>query len=261
MATKLSPDSVGMLIDITRCIGCRGCQTACKNWNDMPATPTTFTNTWTNPPTMTGTNLTVVNFNIIEKDDGSVMWRSVKEACFHCNEPACESACFVHAFVKTEWGPVVYDPTICVGCRYCMLACPFQIPKYIFPEVKKCHLCGERLAMGLEPACATACPTDAIMFGKRTDLLKEAKARIAANPDKFVNHIYGEHEVGGTSILYISDVPFKDLGFKGLHRWRDIPQYTWDVLKWTPHIAIGWTAMLTAFYVYTKRRSENDDGN
>lgn len=263
MASNLSPDRVGMLIDLTRCIGCRACQTACKEVNNLELVPPRSEMTWDGIK-MTGHDYTVVNPHLVSKNDGTMTWQHVKEACMHCEEPACESACFVHAFVKLDWGPVVYNPVICVGCRYCMLACPFQVPKYewdrLFPEVTKCHFCHEWVAQGGTPGCASACPTGAIKFGKRSDLLEEAHARIQAEPNKYVNHVYGETEVGGTSVMYISGIPFEDLGFRTDLTKRGVPNYTWDVLKWTPHIAIGWTAVLTSLYLYTKKRhSENDE--
>ncbi|MDQ7791933.1 MAG: 4Fe-4S dicluster domain-containing protein [Clostridia bacterium] len=262
MASKLSPDRIGVLVDLTRCIGCRACQTACKEWNKLDLVPPRSEMTWDGIKT-TGYEFTVVNPHLVQKKDGSMEWQHLKEQCLHCEEPACESSCFVHAFYKTPEGPVLYNATICVGCRYCMLACPFQIPKYewdkLFPEVKKCTFCNDRQAQGLEPACVTACPMDVLEFGKRSELLEEAHRRIKADPSKYIDHVYGETEVGGTSWLYISDVPFKDLGFRTDVTQRGVPQYTWDVLKWTPHIAIGWTAVLTALYMTTKRRSENDE--
>lgn len=264
--TELAPDRYGMLIDVTKCIGCRSCQTACKQWNNLPATKTSFNPDWTNPPTMTATNWTRVAFHLIEDEKtGNVQWRFVKNQCMHCEEPACESACFVHAFVKTPKGPVVYKENLCVGCRYCMLACPFQVPKYewdkAFPAVRKCRFCYDRLQEGMQPACTSACPTGANKFGTRKELLDEAHKRIAENPDKYVNQVYGEKEYGGTSVLYLSDVPFEQLGFRTDVSQESIPSYTWKVLKWTPYVAVGWTAVLTALYLYTKRRADVEEGH
>jgi formate dehydrogenase iron-sulfur subunit len=252
--------SKGVLVDVTRCVGCGSCAVACKLYNGLEwkaGTPiisgkaALAAETWTD-----------VERHVVEHEAGTA-WRFVKTQCFHCLDPACASACFVSAFKRTPEGPVVYNEDICVGCRYCMLACPFSIPKYEwdrqFPRVRKCQMCFSRIEEGQVPACVAACPTEAIKFGKRSELLEEAHRRIKADPSKYIDHVYGETEVGGTSWLYISDVPFKDLGFRTDVTQRGVPQYTWDVLKWTPHIAIGWTAVLTALYVYTKRRSENED--
>ncbi len=254
----------GVLVDITKCIGCRGCQVACKNWNDLPATKTTFTASRTNPPQMNFNNVTLVNFHTIEKGD-KVQWRAVKMQCFHCLEPICFEACFVHAYKKTPEGAVVYfNPEICTGCRYCQLACPFLNIQLkwdeVFSRVRKCDMCYDRLVRGLKPACVATCPTGALKFGERDALLKEARERIAKNPDKYVDHIFGEKEVGGTSWLYISDVPFEELGFRTDVMHESIPKYTWKYISKAPILAVGLPILFAAFYVYTKRRAENEDG-
>ncbi|MBE0466106.1 MAG: 4Fe-4S dicluster domain-containing protein [Candidatus Desulforudis sp.] len=252
----------GVLVDVTKCIGCRGCQTACKNWNDLPAVKTTFTADWTNPPEMNFNNITLVGFHTIEKDD-KVQWRAAKVQCFHCLEPTCFEVCFVHAYNKTPEGAVVYaNPEICVGCRYCQLACPFHNIQMkwdeVFSRVRKCSFCYNRLVEGLKPACVTTCPTGALKFGKRDELLQEAKERINSNPDKYFNHIYGEKEAGGTSWLYISDVPFEDLGFNTDVFQKSIPKYTWKYMKKAPILAVSLPIFFAALYAYTKRRAENE---
>lgn len=261
--------SKGVLVDITRCIGCRSCMVSCKSWNDLPANKTEFANNWDSPGKINANNWTVVTSHIIEQGD-EVKWRFVKRQCMHCNEPACESACFTHSFVKTKEGAVIYKPTelnqdYCVGCRYCMIACPFGVPSFQWdkplPFLQKCKFCYDRLKEeGLEPACVTACPTSTLLFGERDQLLAEAWKRINSNPN-YIKQVYGEKEYGGTSWLYISDVPFDQLGFKTEAfgkpvSTKSIPDYTWDVLKWTPYIFVGWGAILTALHVYTKRRAE-----
>ncbi|HOV78566.1 MAG TPA: 4Fe-4S dicluster domain-containing protein [Bacillota bacterium] len=256
----------GVLVDVSRCIGCRSCQTACKNYYDLPATLPATKESWNNPPELSATDWTRVSYHMIKKD-GRVQWRFVKNQCMHCNEPACESACFTHAFLKTENGPVVYKPTdlnkdYCVGCRYCMIACPFNVPKFewdkTFPYVRKCKFCFERLNQGLKPACVSACPTEAIKFGDRDNLLAEAWQRINRE-SRYVKHVYGEKEYGGTAWMYISDVPFEQLGFKTNVSERSIPSYSWNVLRWTPYIFVGWGAILTAMRYYTKKRSQTHD--
>lgn len=254
--------SKGVLVDVTRCIGCRSCMVACKTWNDLPAGKSEFNNNWDAPGKVDADNWTVVNSYVIEDGD-QVKWRFVKKQCMHCNEPGCESACFTHSFVKTKEGAVIYKPTelnqdYCVGCRYCMIACPFGVPSFqwdkALPFVQKCRLCYDRMKEGLQPACVTACPTGTLTFGDRDKLLAEAKKRINSNPG-YIKEIYGEKEYGGTSWLYISDVPFEQLGFKTNVSTKSIPSYTWDVLKWTPYIFVGWGAILTALHFYTKRRA------
>jgi len=255
--------SKGVLVDVTRCIGCRSCMVACKTWNDLPASKTEFTNNWDAPGKTDAYNWTVVNSSIVEQGD-QVKWRFVKRQCMHCNEPACESACFTHSFVKTKEGAVIYKPTelkqdYCVGCRYCMIACPFGVPSFQWdkslPFVQKCRFCYDRMQENMKPACVTACPTGALKYGERDELLAEAWKRINSNSN-YIKQVYGEKEYGGTSWLYISDVPFEQLGFKTNVSTRSIPSYTWDVLKWTPYIFVGWGAILTALHFYTKRRAE-----
>lgn len=264
--------SKGVLVDVTRCIACRSCMVSCKTWNDLPSKPSTFENNWDSPGKMDSDTWTIVNNYIIEEGD-QVKWRFVKKQCMHCNEPACESACFTHSFVKTKEGAVIYKPTAvnqdyCVGCRYCMIACPFGVPTFqwekALPFVQKCRFCYDRIKEeGLEPACVTSCPTQTLKYGDRDELLKEAWDRINKNP-RYVKHVYGEKEYGGTSWLYISDVPFDKIGFRTEAygkpvSTRSIPSLTWDVLKWTPYIFIGWGALLTAMRAYTKRRAEVHD--
>ncbi|TEB05212.1 Formate dehydrogenase, nitrate-inducible, iron-sulfur subunit [Pelotomaculum schinkii] len=259
--------SKGVLVDVTRCIDCKSCMVACKVWNDLPSRKTEFSNDL-DAGQLNSDTYTVVN-NCISENGGEVVWRFVKRQCMHCKEPACESACFTHSFVKTKEGAVIYKPTVvdqdyCVGCRYCMIACPFGVPTFqwekAFPYVEKCTFCYERTQQGLKTACTQACPTGALKFGDREELLAEAWQRINNNPN-YVKHVYGEKEYGGTSWLYISDVPFAQLGFKTevFNRpvtEKSIPSLTWDVLKWTPYIFVGWGALLTAMRAYTKRRAE-----
>jgi len=245
---------------------------SCKSWNDLPADldNSKFSNNWDSPGKTSAYSWTVVNSYLIEEGD-QVKWRFAKKQCMHCLEPACESACFTHAFVKTKEGAVIYKPTelnqdYCVGCRYCMIACPFGVPSFQWdkplPFVQKCKFCYDRMKQeGMEPACVTACPSGALKYGEREELLAEAKKRIKDNPN-YIKEVYGEKEYGGTSWLYISDVPFEQIGLKTKATWgepvtqKSIPSFTWDVLKWTPAIFVGWGAILTALHVYNKRRAE-----
>ena len=206
----------GVLVDMTRCIGCKACVVACKEWHELPYVVPPFDPTLGAPP-LSATAYTTMQFEEIETADGAVDWAFAKHQCMHCEHPTCASACPVQALEKTAEGAVVYDSDLCMGCRYCMLACPFNIPKFqwgeINPEIAKCDFCADRIQAGLTPSCAAACPTETIQFGDREELLAEAKARIAAEPGKYVPHIYGEHENGGTSWVYLSSVPFAELGF------------------------------------------------
>ncbi len=206
-------DTYSMLNDCTKCIGCRACQSACKEYKG-------FENTgkdkrYDMPLELNAKNNTVIKLYKEEKEKSFV-----KRQCMHCNDPGCVSACPVSALVKQENGIVTYDKDKCIGCRYCMIACPFDVPTFeydkAFPVIAKCDFCKDLLSKGGITECARVCPTGAIVFGKREEMLKEAQRRIKADPDKYVNHIYGEKEAGGTSVLYLSSVPFEKLGMATL---------------------------------------------
>src|SRR5208283_5532976 len=212
--------SKAILIDTTKCIGCRACQVACKSWNDLKGGKATFSETWSNPRFLSSNQYTRIVFREIPRSDGRLEWHFISRRCMHCLDPACVSACPVAALVKLPSGPVVYDDERCIGCRYCMMACPFQIPKFQWestvPLVRKCTFCADRLAIGLSPSCAATCPTQAILFGEKSDLLKDAWQRIEARPDKYVPQVYGEKTAGGTSMLYLTSVPFDQLGLESV---------------------------------------------
>ena len=199
----------GVLVDTTRCAGCRACEAACAEANKNPA-PAEVADMSVRRDTSQHV-FTVVN----QAEGPGGEPRFGKKQCMHCLAPACASACPVRAMDKLATGPVVYDASKCMGCRYCMVACAFDIPKYEYeraaPRVRKCTFCADRQAQGLEPACTSVCPTGALTFGKRAALLDEAKRRIYAEGSRYVRHVYGEHEAGGTSWLYISDIPFEKL--------------------------------------------------
>lgn len=206
----LSENRKGVLVDTTVCVGCRKCEWACQGAHDLPqADYEKYQNDETfnlnRRPSIE--NLTVVNkYN----DDGQ---RTVKLQCMHCDHPACVSACIVSAITKDENGAVVWDTDKCIGCRYCMVACPFQIPAFEYhkaldPKILKCDFCIDRTKEGKLPACVDICPVEALTYGTREELIDEAKRRIKNNPDKYYDHVFGEYEVGGTSWLYLAD---KDL--------------------------------------------------
>ena len=219
----LNTDRFGVLTDLTYCVGCRKCEIACNEANDLP---TILTDQFSNASLdeemrrPTSDQYTVVNSYIGKGLDGGAL--NVKVQCMHCEHPACASACIVGALTKDPNGPVHYDPSICIGCRYCMIACPFQIPAYEYekvltPQVRKCTMCFERtIEKGELPACVDACPIEAIVFGTRRELIELAHERIRTHPDRYVDHIYGEHEVGGTAWMYLSNQPFNDIGFPEL---------------------------------------------
>ena len=163
---------------------------------------------------------------------------TVKKQCMHCLQPACGAACLTAAMKKTPEGPVIWRENKCMGCRFCMVSCPFDVPKFEFdspnPKVSKCDMCFPRIQQRQEPACVAACPTGALTFGSRWDLLEEGRRRIYDAPERYVHHIYGEEEVGGTSFLYLSPVPFEQLGFPTHLATEAYPTYTREFLYAVP---------------------------
>lgn len=232
--------SVGLLFDTTRCIGCGACAAACKEQNNLPLPiePRTTAYTWT----------------VVQERQGV----HVRTLCMHCLEPTCVSVCPVGALTKTPEGPVVYDAAKCIGCRYCIMACPFGIPKYQWdravPIVGKCILCSGRIEAGLPTACAAVCPTGATLFGQREDLVREARSRIRARPARYVDHIYGLEEVGGTSVLMLSSVPFERIGFKNPLPRHPLPMLTWQVLSKIPDFVLIAGVLLYGIHWITERR-------
>jgi formate dehydrogenase iron-sulfur subunit len=231
-----------LLIDITKCIGCQQCAGACKEAHGTPGDP---------EPKLSETALTVV-----QDKDG----KYVRKQCLHCEKPACASACLVGALRKTDYGPVVYDKNKCVGCRYCMIACPHSIPRYewskLAPYMKKCDMCFEkRVSQGQPTACAEACPVGATIFGDRDQILREARKRIFEDP-KYVPHIYGEREYGGASMLFLSDVEFEKLGFVIPTKDDPLPEVSKAALDEAPMVVLVGGTMLAGLYWITNRRKE-----
>lgn len=223
---KIPADSLGCLVDTTLCVGCRKCEQACNERHHLAKPAVSFEEmaVLENERRMDATSYTVVN-KYYPENIGSLTWRNhpvfVKFQCMHCNDPSCVSACIVGALTKQKNGAVIYDADKCIGCRYCMFACPFQVPAYdyddpLVPQVRKCTFCFESVSDGGLPACAQVCPREAIIFGKRTDLIDLAHWKMKSHPGKYVDHIYGEHEVGGTSWMYLSSMPFESVGFPQL---------------------------------------------
>jgi Fe-S-cluster-containing dehydrogenase component len=258
------PGSYGVLFDATRCIGCRRCEAGCNRVNGLPAPARPFDDLTvldTKRRTDARTFTIVNRYDHIPGASGPV-YR--KNQCQHCLEPACASACFVRAFDKTSQGAVTWDESVCVGCRYCMIACPFDIPTYEYwepvrPRVMKCHMCHPHLMAGTlrVPGCVGACPTEALVYGKRTDLLRVARQRFHLFPGRYLDHIYGEHEMGGTNWLYISGVPFREIGLREDLGVTPAPELTSGALAAVPIVAGAWPVLLLGIYAIAKAKDKN----
>lgn len=231
-----------MLIDLTLCIGCNACQGACKEENRLPPEEEKY--------------LSLTAYTALSKYNDLY----VRRMCQHCDVPTCVSVCPVGALTKSETGPVAYDADKCIGCRYCLQACPYHVPKYEWsstqPRIQKCKFCAARLAKGLQPACAEGCPTGATKFGARDEMLLEAANRINAEPAKYVPRIYGKDDVGGTSMLYLSPVPFEQLGFDARLGKIPMPMLTMSALSKVPNVLSVGGVLLGGIWWITNRRSE-----
>ncbi len=255
------PNSNGVLFDASRCIGCRKCEEGCNRVNELPAPERPFSDL---SLLDTKRRTTAKSYTVVNRYDNAASEKDPlysKDQCNHCLEPACASACFVRAFTKTETGAVIYDESVCVGCRYCMIACPFEIPTYEYdsafsPKVMKCTMCYPRISKGLLPGCVEACPTEALTYGKREDLLRIGRERIAKFPERYVNHIYGENEMGGTSWLYLSSVPFKDVGMREDLGVTPAPKLTAGALSAVPMVAGLWPVLLAGIYAINQRKEK-----
>ena len=234
----------GLLADVGKCVGCHACTAACKVKNGTPD----------------GVFWTKVDTYEQGTFPNAKAFTAPLNRCMHCEHPACASACPVGALSKASDGPVTYDPNKCVGCRYCMAACPFQVPKMnwdaVLPSIQKCQLCADRLAADLEPACTSVCPTGALKFGERSSLLTEARGRIQGGNGQYVDHIYGENEVGGTSLLYVSPVPFEQLGLPTVGTEPVTKLSEQAAVLGTPTIAVVAAVVLGGLYWFTKRRDQ-----
>ena len=247
------PEFVGILVDTTRCVGCRSCEFACAEANGLPE-PNDDDAVLEQHRNTTDTQWSTMNR--FDTDKGEVF---VKKQCMHCAQPACGSACLTRAMLKTKEGPVIWREDKCMGCRFCMVSCPFDMPKFEYdsavPKIQKCRMCYERLQEGEVPACVDECPEEAIIFGTRHELLEIARARIYAEPDRYVHHIYGEHEVGGTGWLYLSGVPFEQLGFRTDLGNEAYPNLTREFLYAVPVVL----TLVPAFLLGVSNATKKDD--
>jgi formate dehydrogenase iron-sulfur subunit len=283
-STSTSGSVKTTLVDITKCIGCRACQVACKQWNERPGEETEFH--WDlgfqNPATLSAKTLTLITFHELpdEQAPGGLNYLFTMRRCLHCLEPACVSSCPTTALTRQSDGPVTYNSDKCIGCRYCIWSCPWGVPTAewdsLAPKIQKCSHCADRddqpiplarngqvltLLEGqqfraniVEPACVKACPADALKFGSREEILNEAHARISDHPEKYVDHIYGEKEAGGTSVLYLSSVPFGKLGFPDIDS-KPYPAVSKMAIHSVPPAVLAVGAMLGGVYAFLKRRT------
>jgi formate dehydrogenase iron-sulfur subunit len=248
----------GILYDSTLCAGCQTCESSCAEANGLPAT------------------VDIIEAGIIRKTDES--HRTVvnafnsskgevylKKQCMHCNEPACTAACLTQAMHKTKEGAVIWRGDKCMGCRYCMVSCPFDIPKFEYhsanPKIEKCNMCYSRLTEGKIPACVENCPAEALLYGTRRELIKEARKRINDNPEQYIDSIYGEHEAGGTGFLYLSGVPFDEVGLNTSLQKKSYPELSKGFLYSVPTIFVLWPAILLGIREATKNNHSNQEEN
>ncbi len=258
LAHAAESEGKGMLVDLARCVGCGWCQEACQEWNHLEGKAKCANGGSAELSADTWTAAQYYQFEV----DGHPHRVFVKRQCMHCLHPACVSACPVGALRRTESGAVVYEASRCIGCRYCMVACPFGVPKFqwdeTLPIICKCTFCADRQEQEMTPACSSACPSGALTFGDRQALISEAEGRILAEPDRYVAHIYGQQEVGGTSWIYLSPVPFEELGFPTME-----PEVVTGLSEavatfGTAGMAASVTALLAgAYYWFGRRKGES----
>ena len=273
------------LIDTHKCVGCKACQVICKEWNGLEGEETQLPAEGmglTNPPRLSSQTYMLLTHHEVDDPSASAGFQTifVKQQCMHCDEPACASACPVTALEKTPAGPVVYDSDKCIGCRYCMLACPFGAIssdwKSLAPKISKCTLCADRLPFDAPterngaplpadehkrsvaghsmPACVQTCPADALDFGEKDEMLAKARERIASSNGKYIDHIYGEKEAGGTSTLYLATVPFEKIGLPDVGT-ASYPGRSKAALHAVPPAVIGVGAFLGGVYAWGKRKA------
>jgi len=231
-------DGWAVLVDLSLCEGCQACELACAEANGLPEPDDVDIDEAGFRPTSDHQRVAVSRF---QTSKGDVY---VRRQCMHCLEPACAAGCLTKALYKQPDGPVTWNGDKCLGCRYCMISCPFDVPKFEYdsrnPRIEKCTMCWDRLKEGQQPTCVEECPAEALAFGRRSEMLRLARARLAED-DEYVPHIYGEHEAGGTGWLYISKVDFAELGFPAVDQ-DSYPEMSRDFLTAVP-VVIGLAPM------------------
>jgi len=246
---------LSILTDITKCTGCEKCVEACQMAHSLPEEkPWRWLNQIDDLSSARWTTIRAL------RQDNETHY--IRRQCRHCLDPECVSVCIVGALQKTPDGPVIYDKDICIGCRYCLIACPWEIPRYSWedtvPYVQKCDFCYERVVVdGGVPACVEACPTQATIFGDREELLAEAHRRLRAEPDKYVQKVWGEREVGGTSVLYISDIDLNLTDLEvGITSEESMPHRTTKILHQMPTVFLGMATAMGGVHWVIKRRQK-----
>jgi formate dehydrogenase iron-sulfur subunit len=238
--------SKAILYDSTLCIGCKACESACAGRWGLPYGEKVAAEERISAHKLTAVETHGPHFS--------------RRLCMSCRQPACASVCPVGALQKTALGPVIYDAEKCMGCRYCMQACPFQVPSYEWesqlPRMRKCDMCYDRQAHGQQTACVEACPVGATIGGDREELIAEARKRIADKPGEYYGKIYGIEEAGGTSVFYLSAVPFEQIGLRTNLGADPLPQTTWRVLELVPDVVSTGSILLGGIWWITNRRAE-----
>jgi formate dehydrogenase beta subunit len=245
-------------VDVTTCIGCKACEVACVEWNDMPFRPTTFDNSYQTMPETDWNFWNLIKFNEHQRDDGTLMWLMRKDQCMHCQDPGCLRACPADgAIVQYTNGIVDFNQDNCIGCQYCVSGCPFNIPRFnsVTKKVYKCTLCSDRVGAGLEPACIKACPTGCLHFGTKDDMKELALARTQQLRDYagFANAgVYDPSSIGGTHVIYVLHDITKPELYGGLPADPRIP-LSYTIWKWLAKpigLAIALLGFLAVLFHY-----------
>jgi formate dehydrogenase beta subunit len=245
-------------IDVTTCIGCKACEVACVEWNDMPFQQTSFDNTYQTMPDTAWNYWNLIKFHEYQPDNGNLMWLMRKHQCMHCEDPGCLRACPADgAIVQYTNGIVDFQQENCIGCQYCVSGCPFDIPKFnsLTKKVYKCTLCSDRVGQGLEPACIKACPTGCLKFGTKDDMRGLAEKRVAQLRDVsgFKNAgIYDPPSINGTHVIYVLHDATEPERYGGLPKTPVIPPtYTiWKHIAKPIGLALTLLAIPVAFFHY-----------
>jgi formate dehydrogenase iron-sulfur subunit len=263
---------VAKLIDVTKCIGCKACQTACMEWNDLRQEPGESTGVYDNPLDLTENAWTVMRFTEYENPgSGNLEWLIRKDGCMHCADPGCLKACpSPGAIVQYTNGIVDFHEENCIGCGYCVTGCPFDVPRISKKDHKayKCTLCSDRVAVGLEPACVKTCPTGAITFGTKEAMKEQADDRIADLKERGFDKagLYDPAGVGGTHVMYVlhhADAPSLYAGLPDAPRISPLVGLWKGVAKPLAALALG-AAVVGSFFHYIVKgpiELEDDEGD